>query len=356
MDFQAKMVSFKKEIDRELGKIFDVYIKEARAKDAIVAEALGYVKEIALAGGKRLRPALFYNTYIGFGGKEKAKALKVAAAIELVHLFLLVHDDIIDNGGTRHGKTTLHKKYAEKAKRFFGGAANEEYGKSMAIIIGDLIYVMAIDMVATSGFRAADVAKVVSALQAIVANTIIGQSQDIVISYKKNFSEKEVLAMYENKTARYTFEGPLHLGMILAGNETAKTRVALTRFALPLGIAFQVQDDIAGVFGSEKKTGKSNVSDIAEGKRTLLVVEAKRSASKVQAKMINGILGNKNITRKDVEDFKKILKDAGALAYTTAVAAKHIAQGKKELQKIDMKKESKEFLAGMIQYLETREL
>lgn len=355
MDFQAGMVSFKKEIDKEIGKNFDTYIREAAKKDAVVADALAYAKEIALAGGKRLRPALFYYSYIGLGGKEKTKALTVAAAIELVHLFLLVHDDIIDNGEIRHGKTTLHKKYAQKAQRFFGGAANEEYGKSMAIIIGDLIYAMAIDMLATSGFKAADGAKAVSALQRIVSNTIIGQSQDIFISCKKNFSEKEVLAMYENKTARYTFEGPLHLGMILAGKEDAITRRALSRFALPLGIAFQIQDDVAGVFGSEKKTGKSNVSDIAEGKRTLLVVKAKRSASKAQAKTMDRILGNKAVTRTEVEEFKNILIGTGALAYVQAVADSHIARGKKELQKIEMKKESKEFLAGIVEYLETRE-
>jgi len=355
MDFRSQMVSFKQEIDREIGKNFDAYITKTAKKDAVVAGALAYAKEIALAGGKRLRPALLYHTYVGLGGTEKTKALRVAAAIELVHLFLLVHDDIIDNGGTRHGKTTLHKKYAEKAKQLFGGGANEEYGKSMAIIIGDLIYAMAVDMVATSGFKAADVGRAVSALQGIVSNTIIGQSQDIVISYRKNFSEKEVLAMYENKTARYTFEGPLHLGMILAGSDDQKTRQALSRFALPLGIAFQIQDDIAGVFGSEKKTGKSNVSDIAEGKRTLLVVKAKRSASKAQAKAIDRILGNKTVTRKEVEEFKNILRDTGALAYATAVADSHISQGKKELQKISLKKESKKFLAGIVEYLETRE-
>jgi len=145
------------------------------------------------------------------------------------------------------------------------------------------------------------------------------------------------------------------MGMVLAGSETKKTSEALSRFALPLGTAFQIQDDIMGVLGNEKKMGKSAASDIAEGKRTLLVVKAKRSASKTQTSAMARILGNKHITRKDIEEFRNILKNTGALAYAQAVAMRQVAEGKKELAKLNMKKESINFLAGIAAYLETRE-
>ena len=196
------MEDLKVAIDKELQYYFDVAIADAYKKDNLIAEALEYTKVIALSGGKRIRGALLCWGYFGMGGKEKKKILKAAAAIELIHLFLLVHDDIIDRGDLRHGKETLHKILGRKYVKNVSVQEKEHFGESMAIIIGDMLYAIAMEAILQAGFDLKEMTSALLQLQKIVANTIIGQSQDIAIEYNKNATTKSVLAMYENKTAR----------------------------------------------------------------------------------------------------------------------------------------------------------
>ena len=352
MNFQQKLGVFKAAIDRELKAQFDIAISEASKKDELIAEALLQAKKIALAGGKRIRAALLCQAYFGVGGKEKKKIMKVAAAIELVHLFLLVHDDIIDRGYLRHGQKTVHNFFGKKNI----SDSSQHFGESVAIITGEMLYVIANKIILESGFSQKEILNAVLQLQKIVALTIIGQSQDIAIEHRKNASEKEVLAMYENKTARYTFEGPLHLGAMLAGCENKKTLQALSRYAVPLGIAFQIQDDILGVFGSEKKIGKSVASDIEEGKISILVVKARSTASVQEKKQINAILGKRQLTTKEIKVFQAILISTGSLQYAKDMADQYLRIGKSEMEKMILLPEAKKFLLGLVEYLENREI
>jgi len=356
MDFKQELGALKIAIDAELKNQFDIAIKEARGNDIFVADCLKYAKEIVLAGGKRIRGALLCQAYFGAGGKEKNKILKIAAAIEMVHLFLLVHDDVIDRGNLRHGKKTLHRLLAEKKAAEASIEASIHYGDSVAIIVGEMLYAIANKTMAESGFKSDILVRTLSSLQSIVATTIIGQSQDLEISYKNNATEKKVLSMYENKTARYTIEGPLHLGAILAGCNDQKKLNSLSRYAIPLGIAFQIQDDILGIFGDEKKIGKSAASDIEEGKQSLLVVKARQWASPGQKKSFNAIFGKKRLSQKEINIFKSILKSTGAYDYVKDLAGKYLQAGKKEIKKIALLPKTKEFLLGLAEYLEGREI
>lgn len=356
MDFQQKLSGLKTSIDRELEQYFDVSINEVSKSDNLLTEALKHTKKIALSGGKRIRGALLCQAYLGFGGKEKKKILKVAAAIELVHLFLLVHDDIIDRGDLRHGQSSLHQMFAKKYQKKYSADGAEHLGQSMAIIVGEMLFAIANKIIAEAGFSAKETLNALGQLQKIVSNTIVGQSQDIAIEHSKNVSQEEVLRMYENKTARYTFEGPLHLGAMLAGVSDRKTFEALSQYSLPLGIAFQIQDDILGVFGSEKKIGKSVASDIEEGKQSLLVVKAREIASASVKKQLAEVLGKKNITKKEIKIFQDILKTTGSLEYSKDLASEYIQKAKVELEKIIIKKEARSFLIGLNQYLNGREI
>ena len=356
MNFQQTLGALKVAIDRELEHQFDIAIKETQKKDILIADALEQTKKIALAGGKRIRGALLAQTYFGVGGKENKKILKIAAAIELVHLFLLVHDDIIDRGDLRHGEVTLHEFFAKKKSKNVSVQDAQHFGESMAIIVGDMLYAIANKIILESGFPCEDSSRTLLQLQKIVATTIIGQSQDIAIEYHKNSSEKDVLAMYENKTARYTFEGPMQLGAMLAGCNDKKTLQTISDLALPLGIAFQIQDDVLGVFGIEKKTGKSVASDIEEGKLTLMVIKAIGKSSKQQKKQLDDILGKKNLKIKEIETFQKILIETESLKYAQDLAREYFAKGKREIEKIILLPVAKKFLLGMVEYLENREI
>ena len=355
MNFKQKLAALKASIDNELARHFDVAIKDAKKNDPLMAEALEHMKKIALAGGKRIRGALLIESYLGFGGKEKKKILKVAAAIEMVHLFLLAHDDIIDRGDSRHGKMVLHKMLAKKYQKKYGTVEAQHFGDSMAIIVGDMLYVIANAIIAEAGFDGACTLGALSKLQTIVSTTIIGQSQDLHISYDDNIGEQQILSMYENKTARYTFEGPLHMGAILAGCNDKKSLDLLSGYAVPLGIAFQIQDDILGVFGDVEKIGKSAASDIEEGKKTLMVMKAFQAASRMQKEQLSAVLGKKGLKVKDIKMFQELLIATGALEYNKMLAKKYFDTGKKEIEKIIILSEAKKFLLGAVEYLEKRE-
>lgn len=356
MNFKQELAKLKVDIDKEIERQFNMAIIDAKKEDNLIVDALEHAKKIALAGGKRIRGALACQAYFGLGGKEKRKILKVATAIELVHLFLLVHDDIIDRGDLRHGKETIHKIFTKKYTKNIAPAKAAHFGDSMAIIAGEMLHVIANKIILEAGFSPQETTRALLQLQKVVATTIIGQSQDIAIEYNKKVTKEDVLAMYANKTARYTFEGPLHVGAILAGCSDKKTLQALSQYSLPLGIAFQIQDDVLGVFGNEQKIGKSVASDIEEGKQSLLVVLAREFASKEQRKQLDAILGKKDISKKEIATFQNILKMAGSLEYCQKEAGEYIRNAKTEIEKIIMKKDAKDFLIGLAQYLEGREI
>lgn len=355
MTFKHKLGQLKKAIDKQLEKNLDSAITDASKKDILLAEALGQMKKISLSGGKRIRGALLCQAYFGFGGKDRTKIIKAAAAIELVHLYLLVHDDIIDRGNIRHGEMTLNAWFAKKYEKKLGKVQASHLATSMAIIVGDLLYAMALEMISEAGFAEKNTINAISRLQKVVSNTIIGQSQDINISYDDKIREEKILKMYENKTAKYTFEGPLQIGALLAGVNDKKIFQKLSDFAIPLGIAFQIQDDMLGVFGSVKEVGKS-ASDIEEGKKTLLVAKAYECADQNQTKQLNAILGKKNVTKKEIRTFQNLLIETGALDYNKEMAEDFFALGKNELEKIIMLPEAKKFLIGMVAYLEQRKI
>lgn len=353
MEIQKTLAQFKGKIDKEIEKYFDRIIREARDRDFLTTEALRYVKKMTLASGKRLRPALMYFGYIGAGGKERQKLLKAAVSVELIHMFLLIHDDIIDRDIKRHGVDSLHFHFSKFGRKNFGKNDTDHFGDSLAIIIGDMLEAYGNQIILESGFSDALVRKTLVRLQNIIATTVMGQSKDIYMEHKGSASQKEILNMYEYKTAKYTVEGPLHLGMLLSGARE-KNLEAISKYAIPIGIAFQVQDDILGIFGSEKKLGKSVQSDIEEGKQTILLAKALKSGNQEQKKELQRIMSQGKVENIDVRNFRRIVRDTGALDYANDLAKAYIAEGKKALARVKITKEAKVFLSGLADFMVLR--
>ena len=344
-----------KKINIEIESHLDKAIKETGKRDALTADALRYVKKFTLSGGKRLRAALMYYGYLAVGGRERKKMLQAAVSVELIHVFLLIHDDIIDNDKKRHGVDTVSFKYQKLGKKISPQSDYEHFGNSMAIIIGDIVGAIGSQIIFDSKFDTKFVFKALTKLQEIISMTGIGQSKDIYMEYMGKATEREILKMYEYKTAKYTIEGPLHLGASLNG-ASDKVLENFSEYAIPIGTAFQIQDDILGIFGSEKKIGKSVGSDIEEGKQTILVVKAREKSNSKQRKQIDEILGKKNVTAKDIEKFQEIIKETGSLDYAVGLARKLINRGKKNIKKMNINKEAKTFLVGIADYMVQREL
>jgi geranylgeranyl diphosphate synthase type I len=209
-----------------------------------------------------------------------------------------------------------------------------------------------------SGFEAEIIKPAISQLLRGITNTAFGQAYDVSLPKIGVLSEERVMALHKAKTAIYTFENPLFVGAILggAGNEVLEI---LHQYSISGGVAFQLQDDILGIFGDEEKTGKSADSDLLQGKVTLLVSKALELGNGEQIKKIKEIWGNKEATDKEINEAKKIIKDTGSYAYSVEVAkklAEEAAGWAKKLRKLDLNMEAIDYLEGIARYLVERDV
>ncbi|MFZ1626719.1 MAG: polyprenyl synthetase family protein [Candidatus Moraniibacteriota bacterium] len=357
MDIQTTLRDFKARLDPKIAAYFDKTLAEAKQEDDLVYQSLEHVKTMTLAGGKRLRPAFMYYGYLAAGGTDRERLLDTAVAVELIHMFLLIHDDIIDRDALRHGEPTLHERYRSWGKKYLNLENPEHFGDSIALIVGDMLFALGNDIIFTSGFPEKNLYAALSRMQKIVSHTVVGQARDIYIEYKGDATSEEVLSMYEKKTARYTVEGPLHLGSLLAGG-TSELAAELTRYALPIGIAFQIQDDILGTYGDEERIGKPVGSDIREGKITLLVSYVFEHANRKIKDEIRALLRKgKDLTAADIERFRVIIHETGALTHAKKLAQQYIEEGQRALEtmRTPIDSEAREFLLGVAGYMAKRE-
>ncbi|MFA5871967.1 MAG: polyprenyl synthetase family protein [Parcubacteria group bacterium] len=355
MDAKTELQKYKKILDLKLKEYFAVKIGEAKKISPLAVQAVRNIEEMTLAGGKRVRAAFMYWGYKAAGGRENAKMIEVSMSIELSHIFLLIHDDIIDRDEFRHGVSAVHKKYEGIARKFYRRVEPVHFGESMGMIVGDMAAAFGNEIIFNSKFSPKDIMRTLDKLQKIVSMTVVGEMSDIVLEAKGKATEKDVLEVHEQKTAKYTVEGPLHLGALLAGTDK-KVLDALSAYAVPVGIAFQIQDDILGVFGSEEKLGKPVCSDLREGKQTLLIVKALEKANNEQEKKLKAMIGNRDIKEEDVEEFRKIIRETGSLRYSQNMACDLIEKGKTEVLNSDISSKSKNFLVGVADYMVNREV
>jgi geranylgeranyl diphosphate synthase type I len=217
------------------------------------------------SGGKKVRGALTNLGYRLAGGRDSKAILEASCGIELLHDFLLIHDDIVDNDITRHGRPTVHEKYSKNRGQHFGVAK--------AIIVGDMGAFLGYELIAQSAFPAQRKIEALTKLNDLLLKTVYGEILDIEFDFKTKVSWEDILRVRTYKTAYYTFVMPLTVGAVL-GKAGKKTLEIIEKYGVPVGLAFQLADDILGVFGNPSKTGKSNESDIREGKKTLLFAKS----------------------------------------------------------------------------------
>jgi len=345
------------EVNLLLKEYFKQEIKIAKETDSIAVDAIKSIQDFVLAGGKRLRPALLYYSYLAAGGRESKNIKQASLAIELIHVFLLIHDDIMDNDDKRHGIDTIHKKYEKVAKRTFSNKDNKHFGQSIAIVVGDLCHTMANKVLFNASFRPEVILNALDRLQDTVYDVIPGQIRDVRLGYAGKATEKEILKVQEAKTAHYTFNAPIELGYILAENENTKDQSNFKDYSMAMGKAFQIRDDILGIFGDEKTIGKPVGSDIIEGKRTLLTNYVVKNGSAQQNKTLNKLLGKQDLTKKELLLFRDIIEESGSLAYSKKRGNDMVEAALESLEKINFKNKNAEtFFKGIAQYIVNREV
>jgi len=355
MDFKSKLEEYQKKIDKEISSFMEKKVNKGKQIAPECGEMAQLLKEYAERPGKRIRPVLVVFGYKACGGKDEKEILKASISIELIHAYLLIHDDIMDRSDTRRGLPSFHKQYEKIYSDRFKGIKVSQVAESTAVIAGDIIEAFAGDALTETGFEAGKKVEFIKKLNSINANTGYGQLLDTMLEIKESASEKDIELTHLLKTAKYTIEGPLQLGAILAGASKQQLK-ELGSYAVPVGKAFQIQDDVIGLFGSEEKIGKPVDSDLKEGKKTHLVIKALEKGSKEQKQKLAGALGNKELSVKEFEEAREIIRETGALDYTKEKAKKYAEQGLKVLEKSSFTKEGKEFLEGMARYIYERDI
>lgn len=347
---------YKKKVDPKLRKYFERKMKQAGKIDPLAREAVKMIADFTLSSGKRIRPALVYYGYLAAGGKNDERIVEASMGIELAHTFLLIHDDIIDRDETRHGISTLHESYKKIGRRIAPKKDAVHFGNSMAMIAGDMAAAMANEIIFNSRFSPEVIVRALDKMQDIIYITIPGEMLDVVLEFRGRATEKEIFRMFEGKTSRYTFEGPLHLGCILAGGDKDMFS-GFTKYSLPLGKAFQLQDDILGVFGDEKKLGKPVGSDVSEGKQTILLIKSRQNGNQRQKNILDKCLGKKDLKKEELEEFRNVIRETGSLEYSQSIARKFVDDSLNSLKKIRFKnEEARVFLEGLARYIIEREV
>nr|WP_206036703.1 polyprenyl synthetase family protein [Rhodococcus sp. BL-253-APC-6A1W] len=281
-------------------------------------DAVATLQSFVLRGGKRVRPSFAWTGWLGAGGDpagpDADAVLRACSALELVQAGALVHDDIIDASTTRRGFPTVHVEFASGHRNAGWQGSAEQFGEAAAILVGDLALVWADDMLRESGLSAEQLARVTPVWSAMRTEVLGGQYLDIVGEVASDETVESATRVNRYKTAAYTIERPLHIGAVLAGADDDLI-AAYRRFGTDIGLAFQLRDDLLGVFGDPAVTGKPSGDDLRSGKRTVLLALALESADATDpavARALREAIGA-DLTDDQVEEIRGVLVDLGAV-------------------------------------------
>jgi geranylgeranyl diphosphate synthase type I len=334
-----------------------------------------------LGGGKRLRPAFCYWGWRARGGPDGAPIFAAAAALELLHASALVHDDVMDSSETRRGQPAVHRRFAAVHRQADWSGSADRFGAGAAILVGDLLLAWTDELIRRSGLPADAVERGLAVLDPMRTEVFAGQYLDLVAQASAASRDpaaqvQEALRVVTYKSAKYTVERPLHLGAALAGGIAAggtragstasgstasgstatgstaadgedPVRTALSGYGIPVGVAFQLRDDILGVFGDPAQTGKPVTDDLREGKRTVLLALAAERADSAQERVLTGSVGNPDLTEADAGRVREVISRTGALAECEQMIEANVKQGLAALEGAPITPEAGRALADL---------
>ncbi|WP_306665276.1 polyprenyl synthetase family protein [Streptomyces morookaense] len=257
-----------------------------------LADLVAVLRGLVLAGGKLIRPTMCICGWQAARGKgDLGPLLRVAASLELFHAFALIHDDVMDESETRRGRLSAHRALTTMHRRRGLPGDSSKFGRNTGILLGDLALSWSDEILQTAGLTATQLRAALPVLHAMRTEVVLGQYLDLLNTGGLDGDVQQALTTIRFKTAKYTFERPLHLGAVLAGADRSVTE-ACSAFALPIGEAFQLRDDLLGVFGDSAETGKPTLDDLREGKQTALMAFAAMRATPAQLGILQASVGN----------------------------------------------------------------
>jgi geranylgeranyl diphosphate synthase, type I len=275
-----------------------------------------HIKEFVSRKGKRIRPVLFCIGYLGYSARQAPGLYASALSIELLHDFMLVHDDIIDKSPTRRNKPSMHAMFERHLRRF---RKVKFSGEDLAIVAGDVMYALALHTflsIEEDGMRKEEALR-----QLIKAALYTGSGEFIeLMAGTRDISKitlDDIFKIYDYKTAHYTFACPMTMGATLAGAPHGDIK-KLFDLGIYLGRAFQIKDDILGIYGDERKIGKSTLTDLQEAKKTILIWNTYHLTRGRTRRAVQALLGKKTVSLRDLTEIRRIMRECGALRNTEA--------------------------------------
>jgi len=338
--FLSLLSAVQTEVDQRLRGFLETRLDIARRHGPEVLEMVSAVRDLCLRGGKRLRPALLVAGYRSASQRARLQpAFDAGVALELLQAYLLIHDDWMDGDLVRRGGPAVH---ARLAKHF----RSEHKGHASGILAGDYASAVALEALSRVEMKASAARPAFACFAEMQLDAIAGQQLDLI------GGEYDVELAYQLKTGSYTVRGPLRLGAILAsaGDETLQ---ALDRFALPIGIAFQLRDDLLSAFGEPKQTGKPLGNDLRAGKRTALLAAGLKLARGKELRALKLAVGNAQATEAQLRSALSVLETSGARATIEARVSELSRAGLGELER-GVSRQGVELLSGATEALTAR--
>lgn len=304
-----------------------------------------------LSGGKRLRPAFAYWGWRGVTGPIAAPgaddaAMRAAAGLEFLQACALIHDDVMDGSDTRRGLPAAHRRFAGVHRDHSWLGSPEAFGTGAAILLGDMCLAWADEVIFRCDFPAPTMARTKRIYDEMRTELMAGQYLDLLEQVRGGGSVERALTVVRYKSAKYTIERPLHLGAALA-DAPEEVFATYSGYGLPLGEAFQLRDDILGVFGDPSETGKPAGDDLREGKRTVLIATALERSSPEQASVIRHHLGDPALDLDGVEQLRTVIRETGALDHTERLIDSLLQQSVAALDTELIDREAREVLIAL---------
>jgi geranylgeranyl diphosphate synthase, type I len=340
-------------IETRIAGLLDAEITRWAAVDPDLAWPLRSLLDLVMAGGKRLRPAFCYWAFVGRGGDPADPRIADAgAALELMHVAALIHDDVVDGSARRHGIATLQISASQRhtLESWRGDAGR--FGVGIAILVGDMALVYADVLLGrTDAPRAA-----LDVFDQLRLEVNAGQLLDLVGSARGGGTAEVARRICQLKSAKYTVERPLHLGAALADpDQLAAVAAPLTDYGLPLGEAFQLKDDLLGVFGDPAVTGKPVGEDLREGKPTLLYALARAGASGADASLLAERFGAADLSEDEVVAIQGVFEVTGARASVEAEVSRLVEQSLAAAALLPVTEEARQALIALARFVAGRD-
>ncbi len=312
------------------------------------------IKDITTRDAKRVRAAFVYFTYKLLAGKTDALAIDLGIIIELFHAYILMVDDFMDMSDKRRGKPTAHVMFHDyQVTQDFHSKTPQHLANSFAMLTSMMCCHMAEMKLAQLQVDEKTLRNLMWNINEKDKITAFGQYEDILNTARADVTYDELLGMLRLKTGVYTYENPIHCGALLANVSDQATLDALTQYAIPGGIAFQIWDDVLGMFGDPSEMGKSAMDDLKEGKYTLLIHKALENGTSEQKETLRKYLGKHDVTEAEHAIVKKIIEDTGSYEYSKQLAKQLVTQAQTALTNAKQdwwNKDAFDYLIGIASY------